>query len=341
MSPHTEKFAAARISAHLNELDVTESVRVSDPEAVKFEVVSLFATSYPGVDTSTLEAAFTLFAQIYQGQFPGYQACDTIYHDIQHSLDITLTATRLLRGYHKVHGDLGARDMLLGIITALFHDVGYIRRNDDREKQNGAEYTSIHVSRGAKFIQTYLPLIGLTDIAGPASLIVHLTGYEKNPDDIQTRHPLHRLVGDIVATSDLITQMADRCYLEKCRDRLFPELVLAAEGDKTNTKMPTYESPAALLYNTPSFYRLYVKKRLDHNFKGVYQYASAYFNGINHYIEKLEGNIRHLEKLVGKQDLSGLQRSLPGNYGVSVFPFERVKEIASNRRNNTLRLVNR
>lgn len=340
MSPHTEKLAAARISTHLNELDVTESVRVSDPEAVKFEVVSLYASSYPGIDTTALEAAFTLFAQIYQGRFPGYQACDTIYHDIQHSLDITLTATRLLRGYHKIHGDLGARDMLLGIITALFHDVGYIRKDDDREKQNGAEYTSIHVSRGSQFIQTYLPLIGLSDIAGPAALIVHLTGYEKNPDDIQTRHPLHRLVGDIVATSDLITQMADRCYLEKCRDRLFPELVLAADGDK-NAQMPTYESPEALLCNTPSFYRLYVKKRLDHNFKGVYRYADAYFNGVNHYIEKVERNIRHLEKLVGKQDLSGLQRRLPGNYGDSVFPFERVSEIIGDRRNGKLKLVNR
>lgn len=341
MSPHTDKLATSQLSTHLNELDVTESVRVSDPEAVKYEVVSLFASSFPGVDITRLEAAFTLFAQVYQGRFPGFLVCDTIYHDIQHSLDITLTTTRLLKGYHKVHGDLGAQDMLLGIITALFHDVGYIRKSDDREKQNGAEYTSTHVSRGSRFIQTYLPLIGLTDIAGPAALIVHLTGYERNPDDIQTRHPLHRLVGDIVATSDLITQMADRCYLEKCRDRLFPELVLAANSDKS-MQMPTYESSEALLYNTPSFYRLYVKKRLDHNFKGVYQYAAAYFNGINHYIEKLEKNIHHLEKLAGKQDLSSLHRQLPDNYGISVFPFERVKAIADNRRKgSSVKLVNR
>ena len=33
-------------------------------------------------------------------------------------------------------------------------------------------------------------------------------------------------VGHLLGTADMIAQMADRCYLEKCRDRLYAEFVL-------------------------------------------------------------------------------------------------------------------
>ena len=40
----------------------------------------------------------------------------------------------------------------------------------------------------------------------------------KDPRDIK--------LGHLLGTADMIAQMADRCYLEKCRDRLYPEFVL-------------------------------------------------------------------------------------------------------------------
>jgi hypothetical protein len=36
---------------------------------------------------------------------------------------------------------------------------------------------------------------------------------------------MFRRLGNMLGTADIIAQMADRCYLEKCRDRLFPEFV--------------------------------------------------------------------------------------------------------------------
>lgn len=313
-------------------MDVTDSVCVNDPEDVKREVLAIVNGTFPGLNTTPLEAAFTLFTQVYQGRLPGYLACDTLYHDLQHSLDITLTTARLLKGYQNIHGGLGAEEMLLGIVTALYHDVGYIRRSDDHATKNGAEYTNTHVSRGAEFMQSHLPLIGLASTARRAKIIIHLTGYEKPPGDIITQNPIDRLVGDIVATADLITQMADRCYLEKCRDRLFPEFVLATANSTAVPNLPIYSSAEALLYNTPSFYRLYVRKRLENDFKNVFQYAGAFFNGHNHYIEKLESNIRYLEKLIDKKDLSELHRRTPENHGTSVFPYEYMRQLLENRK---------
>ena len=36
---------------------------------------------------------------------------------------------------------------------------------------------------------------------------------------------VYRLLGNMLGSADIIAQMSDRCYLEKCRDRLFPEFV--------------------------------------------------------------------------------------------------------------------
>src|SRR5207253_11511953 len=109
---------------------------------------------------------------LYYGEYPGYQGCDTHYHDLQHVLDVTLAMARLLDGYERSRGDGPQIDRelyQLGAICALFHDCGYIRRSNDTRHGNGAAYTATHVSRGGKFLKTYLPQIGLgrfADIAG-------------------------------------------------------------------------------------------------------------------------------------------------------------------------------
>jgi hypothetical protein len=59
-----------------------------------------------------------------------------------------------------------------GIINALYHDCGYIRHRKDTKHANGAEYTSIHVSRGARFLEEYLPTIGMADLAQAATRTV-------------------------------------------------------------------------------------------------------------------------------------------------------------------------
>lgn len=313
-----------------NTLDVTKAVCVSDPESVSREVISIYTLSFPGAEAKRMEDAFDLFAQLYQGRFPGYYPCDTLYHDIQHSLDIALTCARLLRGYHKVHGTLNADQFLLGIITALFHDSGYIRRLDDSEHVNGAEYTGSHVSRGIEFMLEHLPALDLGKIAQRSSQIVHLTGYEVKPQTVEPDNPGDRLIGDIVATADLITQMADRCYLEKCRDRLFPELTLGAEADERKpSPIPIYRSAEDLLYSTPSFYRLHVRKRIEYHFKNVFRYAASYFNGPNHYILSIEKNIRYLEKLIDRRQFSLLRREPPHNHGIDVFPYDRLEILLS------------
>ncbi|MDH3769187.1 MAG: hypothetical protein OES99_12155, partial [Gammaproteobacteria bacterium] len=212
-----------------SDFDVTGTVQVSCPNSVCAAIRDIYAQLYPGQSFDTLAQAFEYFRQLFVGEAPGYRGCDTVYHDMQHTLDMTLAIARLIGGYEKAHGpdeQLGFENATLGVVTALFHDSGYILRDDDDQSINGAEYTSIHITRGVEILSNFLPTIGLAHLVAPASEIIHFTGYEKPADEIKTDDPRQRVVGQLLGTADLMAQMADRCYLEKCRDRLYSEFVL-------------------------------------------------------------------------------------------------------------------
>ena len=162
---------------------------------------------------------------------PGYFGVDTVYHDQQHTLDVTLAMARLLAGFERTHAGtpraLGAERAAVGIFLALFHDIGYLRERGEAAL-NGAEFTRNHVSRSARFMDYYLPTIGFAHWMRITSEIVHFTGYEKTFEEIGAKvsDPRDIQLGHLLGTADMIAQMADRCYLEKCRDRLYPEFVL-------------------------------------------------------------------------------------------------------------------
>jgi hypothetical protein len=154
----------------------------------------------------------------------------------------------------------------MALVTSLFHDAGYIRESDDLQHRNGAEFTLYHVTRSARFLARFLPTIGMESWVPTATRVVHFTGYEIELDQIQLPDERDRKLGFILGTADLIAQMADRCYLEKCRDRLYPEFVLggiaAAQGSNGALQV-RYSSGLDLLRQTPRFVRETRVKRLE------------------------------------------------------------------------------
>jgi hypothetical protein len=147
-------------------------------------------------------------------------------------------------------GTINERLFRLGIISALFHDCGYIRRRKDTKHANGAEYTTVHVSRGAHFLEEYLPTIGMADLVLAATRIVHFTGYEIPVDRIKVPSLEFRLLGNLLGSADILAQMADRCYLEKCYDRLYPEFVrggIARKRHKDGSEEIVFASAADLI----------------------------------------------------------------------------------------------
>ena len=80
---------------------------------------------------------------------------------------------------------------MVGLITGLFHDVGYLRRADDLESRNGAEFTRTHVSRGARFLTEYLPVVGLGHWIPVVTQIIHSVK-PANPDLIKDNQTVDR-----------------------------------------------------------------------------------------------------------------------------------------------------
>ncbi|MGH8133980.1 MAG: HD domain-containing protein [Steroidobacteraceae bacterium] len=301
-----------------SDFDVTNSVQVSSPQAVFAAVAALYRPTWPDLSLDPLERAFEHFERLFAGDVPGYHGVDTVYHDRQHTLDITLALARLIVGYERQQPEdqrLGGARAVVGLITGLFHDVGYLRRTDERESRNGAEFTRIHVSRGARFLEEYLPVLGYGAWVPVASEIIHFTGYEVPFAQIEARVPDPRdiRVGHLLGTADMIAQMADRCYLEKCRDRLYAEFVLGgvALPFSGGNRQVKYASGLDLLRQTPEFVEEVRSKRLDRDFGSAYRYLEILYGGGNPYMEAVERNIDYLRQVLRSENWQLLRRRPP------------------------------
>ncbi len=318
MSPvYDEKKKERRVMSQdrRNDFDVTNTVQVSSPPSVRNAVHELFSETFPGMSYDKLWLAFYDFERLFTGRYPGYRGCDTTYHDMQHTLDMTLAVARLVVGYERSvepADRLGPSRAQMAVITALFHDSGYIRHEvRDKDFSNGAEFTLYHVSRSADFLRRYLPELGMTKDVGVSSMIVHFTGYELDLDKIELDDPRDIICGHLIGTADLIAQMADRCYLEKCRDRLYNEFVVggvAVENATPGEYMVRYKSGEDLLRKTPAFYQQVTRDRLNSKFNRVYRYAEVLYSGQNPYIDAIRNNITHLVKILESNDWSLLRR---------------------------------
>jgi hypothetical protein len=90
--------------------------------------------------------------------------------------------------------------------------------------------------------------------------------------------------------------MSDRCYLEKCRDRLYAEFVAGGITRKKTEQGEevVFASPEDLLRKTPGFFRG-AEKRLHDDLGDAYQFAESHFRGPNLYMEAVKQNIRFVE----------------------------------------------
>ena len=300
-----------------NDFDVTNTVQVSSPVKVRAAVKDLFSALYPSTSFDAVWLAFHDFERLFTGRDPSYHGVDTTYHDIQHTLDMTLAIARLIAGHEQSvepADRLGPERAELALVSALFHDSGYLRHKElDAGTINGAVFTRVHVTRSGRFLEQYLPTIGLEQFTPVVSRIVHFTGYELNIDQIELENPKDSIVGHLLGTADLVAQLADRCYLEKCRDRLYPEFVLGGVAiDERPSGGVLYRSAHDLLSKTLGFYQRSARHRLENDFNNVYRYMEAFFErGHSPYVQFIRKNLTFLSGLIKDGDWERLRRHPP------------------------------
>ena len=293
--------------------DVTDTVDLSSPAEVRASVCGILAQRYPGLDVTPVHEAFATFTRLYAGVHPGFHGCDTWYHDVQHSLDCTLAMARLVDGHDRsvpASQRLGSRRAVLGVICALFHDSGYLRRWSEQHFHKGAQFTLYHVSRSGDFLADFLPRIGFSREADLARRLVHYTGYEMALDKIPVRGAKDRCIGFLLGSADLLSQMSDRCYPEKCLRFLYHEFETCGIAGPVipGVRKPVYESREDLMRKTPAFVQKLFDERLDGHFKSVRRYMKLHFGGFDPYDEQIRRHLYFIAGVLSAGDFTRMRR---------------------------------
>lgn len=300
---------------HSLQMDVTRQVDLENPAAVlaAIEVIfdQRFGQAWP---RAALGTAIAEVVQAYGGDYPGLLICDTPYHDLRHSLDATLAMARLIDGHEASrlrHGaPLGGELAVVGVLLALFHDFGYLRRTDEAHL-TGARLVDRHELRGAEFAATFFVRSGLARHV-PLARLIMATAFKENLEALfSAYHGAAVSLACMMASADILSQLGDRYYLERCRDFLFQEFVeggLDRVVQSDGVECILYSCAEDLLRKTPWFFESVIIKRLEYDLRGVYRYLDDHFGGQNPYVNAMFANITFLKELVGTDDFSRLCR---------------------------------
>ncbi len=264
-----------------------------DFAAVLAETLRIMAFHYGPSLAESLSARYSLVESLYDGRFAGYRRCLVEYHDFRHTMDVLLASARLIDGCNLERPPLPqdlAADLLL---AALLHDTGYIQEEWDTEG-TGARYTREHERRSVEFMRRNAAAFGIGERSLPGiARMIQATDLKEQFAQIPYASEQERAAGAILASADLLGQMADREYLEKL-------LFLYREFHEAG--IPGNDTEFDILKKTRGFY-FGTRKRLEVTLLGVYELARAHFRerfGVdrNLYIVAIDRQMTYLDGIL-------------------------------------------
>jgi hypothetical protein len=229
---------------------------------------------------------------------------DALYHNVEHTIMVTLVGQEILKGKHLREGGVMPYDWLHFVISLLCHDIGFVRGvcRDDRLDSlttgvhgdtislppgaTDAALAPYHVDRGKRFIHERF---GSHDIIDAEIIALNIE---------RTRFPIpndtdHQGTADypgLVRAADLIGQLADPHYLRKLA-ALFYEFAETGMNAQLG-----YTSPADLRNAYPMFFwnvvHRYIKDGLHH--LGITQAGKQWIASLYAHVFSVE----HQEPLV-------------------------------------------
>jgi hypothetical protein len=274
-------------------------VATKNTEAVQREVRVAFATLYPHGESAFVATAFGWAIACFTGHYPGFQAVDARYHDLEHTMQGTLCMMRLLLGREQAGAEprLSERDFRLGLLAILLHDTGYLKKHGDNVG-TGAKYTITHVARSADFAGHLLSEKGLPDRDIHAvQHMIRCTGLNARLAAIPFESSAERIAGYALATADLLGQMSADDYVDKL-PILYSEFAEATaySGDHTHF-ISTFTSAEDLIRRTAGFWENGIRPKLDSELLGLWRFLSRpYPDGPNEYIDRIEANMARIQR---------------------------------------------
>jgi hypothetical protein len=245
-------------SAMFNPIQVVIDAFVQQLQKQYEQVYGVLEPGYPGIIEFITRLAMENVAN-----------SDAPYHDMNHTIMVTLVGQEILRGKHISEGGVTPRDWLHFIISLLCHDIGYVRgvcRGDGNGRyvyddkgelvtlpdgSTDASLTPYHVTRSKLFVRERFGKIAL----------IHVDTMEIEANIEHTRFPVpedeqHSSTADypgLLRAADLIGQMADVNYLRK-----IPSLFAEFRETGINEKLG-FRNPEDLRHAYPRFFWSKVK----------------------------------------------------------------------------------
>lgn len=285
------------------QLPQLSEIDFADTTNVRGLVRERHAHLYGMADDGYIDEYMDTVEELFSGSHPDYQANDTAYHDITHTLQATLCLVELI--YQRQRSDatprIGADDFRLAVVAALLHDIGYLKTRDDSDG-SGAKYTHLHEQRSCDFARLLLQRRGWRedDIRFVESLIGS-TGPRVDLTQIEYRSDTERLLGQAVCTADYIGQMSDPNYPDRL-ETLFNEFAESYLYQGIPRADWPFKSFQALLRSTPAFWDTFVKRKLEVECSGLWQHLEHPAAGSNPYRESIERNLATIRERIATLD---------------------------------------
>jgi len=280
----------------MNKKDIKlyDLVDYQNPGAVLNEIVEIISLLEADIITDRFRSVYEDIKRLFSGKYPGYRASNTKYHNLEHTIMVTLATARLTHGCVQGGIRFKPENILLGLLASLFHDSGLIQTESDR-KGTGAKYTIGHEHRSAEFMRNNLAPKGFSKKQMDAcENLIACTNLNIDIADIPFKSKELKTMGKIVASSDLLGQMADRHYLEKL-------ILLFKEFEEAG--IPGFASEGELIEKTEGFYKNVAKKRLSKDLDNISVYMKLHFKQRwdirrDLYADSIKNNISYLKSVL-------------------------------------------
>lgn len=283
--------------------DLSRLVDMDIPGSVFAEVQSILSVMYPGIGFQRLGRVFKDTVKLFEGKYLGYRKCNTGYHDLKHTTDVLLCASRLLHGFHMEGLPLDERLTELCLTTALLHDSGYIQSYSDHTG-TGAKYTMVHVERSIVFIDNYFEDHGYPrEDFDACKRIVLASDPDTDFKDIPFSSEAEKTAGKALFAGEILGQMADRLYLEK---------LLLLYRELREARAMELHTEDDLLEKTVGIYEL-MKKRLKDNIDYSEKFMRNHFSSrwnidFDMYMDAVKKNMDYLRYILEDRSRSPLEK---------------------------------
>jgi hypothetical protein len=259
----------------------------------------------------------TLIEQVVHLALENIASSDAPYHNVEHTVLVTLVGQEILRGKYIREGNISSSEWLCAIVSWLCHDIGYVKGicSQDQHSQRlyatgidsntihlelgktDASLTPHHVDRGKMFIQEHFSDRDLID----AEAIIQNIELTRFPVPNDEEHSCTANYPGLVRAADLIGQLSDPRYLQK-----MPALFYEFEEIGTN-KMLGYSHPADLRAGYPKFFWNVVDRYIQEGLQFLEMTAAG-----QEIIANLYGNVLVVEQEIASND-ANLELNLTPN----------------------------